>query len=148
MSNYPDSFRVNCVGELPCNNNKQFCDVSKKPIIIENNNVVENNNGIKNNNRIKNNRINNTTTTNYCKPYKAPIRIIQDNKIIETPKSAHSWSNQRSYGNIVIGTHDSCNNVHGRVHPFNRINPLSEPYIGPAVKKDAWALNKVQIKRK
>ena len=42
MSNYPESFRVNCVGKLPCNNNKKFCDVSKTwPTIIENNDVRE-----------------------------------------------------------------------------------------------------------
>ena len=135
MSNYPDSFRVNCVGNLPCNNNKRFCDISKKPIIIENNNVVEED-------------IQHHTTTNYCKKYSQPMKIIQDNLVTEKPKSSHSWSNQRSYGNIVVGRHDTCNNVHGRVHPYNRIFPLSEPYIGPAEKKDAWALNKVKINRK
>ena len=137
MSNYPESFRVNCVGKLPCNNNKKFCDVSKKPIIIENNDVRENNG-----------RVNDNTTTNYCQNYAAPINVINDNIVREKPKSAHSWSNQRGHGNIVVGTHDSCNNIHGRVHPFNRIFPLSEPHIGPAVKKDAWALNKVKINRK
>ena len=141
MSNYPDSFRVNCVGQLPCNNNKRFCDVSKKPIIIENNNVVE-----EENNKMADRSGN--TTTNYCANYNPPMRVIQDNIVVEKPQSAHSWSNQRSYGNIVVGTHDTCNNVHGRVHPYNRLFPLSEPYMGPAVKKDAWALNKVKINRK
>ena len=122
MSNYPDSFRINCVGELPCNNNKKFCDVSKKPIIIENNRVVEG-------------EEQHSTTTNYCKNYNPPMRVIQDNKIVEKPKSSHSWSNQRSYGNIVVGSNDTCNNIHGRIHPYNRLFALSEPHIGPAVKK-------------
>ena len=126
MSNYPDSFRINSVGELPCNN-KQINVNSNKPIIIENNNLIEND------------------TIN--KFYNSPNNVTQDNTVSEESKSTHSWSNQRSYGNIVVATHDTCNNVHGRIHPFNRLHALSEPYIGPAVKKDAWNMNKVKVVR-
>ena len=47
MSNYPQSFKSNCVGTIPlgkynntCSGNKPFCDLSTHPIIIENDKVV------------------------------------------------------------------------------------------------------------
>jgi hypothetical protein len=138
MSQYPDSFRVNCVGTLPCNNNKQFCDHSKGPVVIQNGAVVSEERSSE-----KLNKIDNSSTT-HCQSYGTPQRVIQDNEIKEKPNWTHTWSNVRGYGNIVVATNDSCNNVHGRVHPYNRITKLSMPYDGPAVVKDAWKMNKAE----
>lgn len=56
----------------------------------------------------------------------SPTKIIQDNGVNFPLKNNHSWSNSRGYGNIVVGTFDSCNNVHGRVHPYNRLPKLDK----------------------
>ena len=144
MSQYPDSFRVNCVGTLPCNNNRKFCDVSKEPVVIQNGNVVSEENSPQVNQPI--NKASSTTT--HCLAYKAPQRVIQDNEVNFKPQWAHSWSNTRGYGNIVVATNDTCNNIHGRVHPWNRIQPLSMPYDGPAVVKDAWKMNEAENLKK
>ena len=140
MSQYPDSFRVNCVGTLPCNNNRKFCDLSNEPVVIQNGNVVSEENSQNIQKPVKS--VNSTTT--HCLPYGAPKRVIQSNEITEKPKWSHSWSNVRGYGNIVVATNDDCTNIHGKVHPYNRIHPLSMPYDGPAVIKDAWKLNEAE----
>ena len=151
MSQYPDSFRVNCVGTLPCNNNRQFCDSSKNPVVIQNGIVVseESSSDVLNTQNTQSpllkNEINaGDSTTTYCQAYGVPERVIQDNEINQKPNWSHSWSNQRGYGNIVVATDDTCNNIHGRVHPWNRIAPLSMPYDGPAVIKKAWKMNKAE----
>lgn len=140
MSQYPDSFRVNCVGTLPCNNNRQFCDHSKAPVVIQNGKVVSEESSAEKITK----PMNNESSTSHCQAYGVPERVIQDNEIKEKPKWTHTWSNVRGYGNIVVATNDSCSNVHGRVHPYNRIKALSMPYDGPAVVKDAWKMNKAE----
>tara|TARA_B100000963_G_scaffold45853_2_gene34250 strand:+ start:609 stop:1046 length:438 start_codon:yes stop_codon:yes gene_type:complete len=140
MSQYPDSFRVNCVGTLPCNNNRQFCDHSKGPVVIQNGKVVSEESSSEKLTR----PIKNVSTTSHCQAYGVPEKVIQDNEIGEKPKWTHTWSNVRGYGNIVVATNDSCNNIHGKVHPYNRISSLSMPYDGPAVVKDAWKMNKAE----
>ena len=40
-NSYPDSFRLNCVGKVPCNNNFNVCDDTNKPIVIENDKIVQ-----------------------------------------------------------------------------------------------------------
>ena len=72
-----------------------------------------------------------------------PLRIGDEPATIEDTDyiiTVQSYSD----GNIVVATNDSCNNVHGRVHPYNRISKLSMPYDGPAVVKDAWKMNKAE----
>ena len=127
MSSYPEAFKLNCVGKLPTDNNYSVCQ--EKPIILENNNVVPK--GAKHLNR-------------GCAPYKAPKNVIQDNTFQGNKVSAKSWSNTRGYGNIVVGTYDINNDIHGRIHPWNRITPLTQPYDTPVVVKDAWSMNKVK----
>ena len=85
-------------------------------------------------------------TTN-CLPYKAPKSVIQNNNVEFNFSNSNTWSNTRGYGNIVVGTSDNQNNIHGRIHPWNRIHPLSTPYNTPVVVKDAWAFNKIRYNR-
>lgn len=65
-----------------------------------------------------------TTKTTHSQLMEAPSKVIQDNSVNFSLQNNHSWSNSRGYGNIVIGTYDSCSNIHGRVHPYNRIPKL------------------------
>ena len=37
----------------------------------------------------------------------------QSNNVDFTKTYNKSWSNTRGYGNIVVGTHDTCNNIQG-----------------------------------
>ena len=123
MSSYPDTFRINCVGKLPCNTNSSIC--SNKPVILENNRIVDD------------------TSTTHCMKYFAPKNIIQDNHVDYNITNSHTWSNARYYGNIVIGTNDTCNNIHGRVHPYNRIPALYNEYEG-RLENPAWNNNKAE----
>lgn len=124
MSSYPDAFRINCVGKLPTDNNYSIC--KQKPIILENKNVVEEGNQ----KPVK------------CQPYNPPTSVIQSNLVPKNAVSNKSWSNSRGYGNIVVATHDTENNMHGRVHPYNRLRPLTKPYQTNVEVNDAWAINK------
>ena len=143
MSDYPQSFRANCVGTIPlgknnntCSGNKPFCDLSKHPIIIENDKIVSEEQAFE-----KMPGMVRQSTNSHCQAYGHPQNVIQSNEIHEKPQWSHSWSNQRGYGNIVLATNDTCNNVHGRVHPYNRLTALKQPYEGPAVIRDAWKIN-------
>ena len=62
--------------------------------------------------------------------YKTPElnNIVSENKIDYKLSSNHTWSNQRGYGNIIVGNLDTCNNIHTRVHPYNRIDRLNYPF--------------------
>ncbi len=130
MSSYPETFRLNCVGKLPTDENYSVCQ--SQPIILENKSVLQGAND----------------QTKGCTPYEPPMNVIQNNSVKFNKKSNKSWSNTRGYGNIVIGTHDTENNIHGRVHPWNRIFPLSSPFETPVDVKDAWSMNKVRHIRK
>tara|TARA_B100001093_G_scaffold519364_1_gene608029 strand:- start:279 stop:644 length:366 start_codon:yes stop_codon:yes gene_type:complete len=120
MSSYPDAFRLNCIGKLPTDSNYSVCQ--QKPIILENKNVVE-----KGHNRPES-----------CSAFAAPQNVVQDNAVPSGLVSNKSWSNVRGYGNVVVATHDTENNMHGRVHPWNRLNNMASPYETPVVTKDAW----------
>uniref|UniRef100_A0A6C0JIA6 Uncharacterized protein n=1 Tax=viral metagenome TaxID=1070528 RepID=A0A6C0JIA6_9ZZZZ len=130
MSSYPEAFKLNCVGKLPTDNTYSVCQ--QKPIILENNNLAQGSN----------------YKPQGCPTYEPPREVIQSNNVDFTKTYNKSWSNTRGYGNIVVGTHDTCNNIQGRVHPWNRINPLSSPHDTPVVIKDAWSMNKVRHVRK
>ena len=93
----------------------------KSTIILENKNVVE--------------QGNNRSTS--CSAFTPPQNVVQNNKVPVGVVSNKSWSNVRGYGNIVVATHDTESNMHGRLHPWNRINPLSSPYETPVVTKQA-----------
>tara|TARA_Y100000389_G_scaffold79344_2_gene76093 strand:+ start:2884 stop:3222 length:339 start_codon:yes stop_codon:yes gene_type:complete len=88
---------------------------STKPIVKENDRTIPD--------EMQHSR--DTTTTTFHQPYGTSNRVIQDNNVQFELQNNHSWSNSRGYGNLVIGTFDSCNNIHGRVHPWNRIRPLN-----------------------
>ena len=60
------------------------------------------------------------TITTFTQPNSVPSNVIQDNTVNFDLKNNHSWSNSRGYGNVVVGTYDSCSNIHGKVHPWNR----------------------------
>ena len=120
MSSFPDAFRINCVGKLPCNTNYNNC--SNKPVVLENNRVIH------------------ETNTTHCKKYSVPKNVIQDNIIDYNVSSVHTWSNARGYGNIVVCNNDSNNNILGRKHPYNRIPALHHEYSG--LKNHAWNNNK------
>jgi hypothetical protein len=104
MSSLTEAFTINS----PENTNK-------KPIIQENNRTVPDS--------MQESR--DDTTTTFNQPHGIPGCVIQDNKVQFDLKNNHSWSNSRGYGHIVIGTYDSCSNIHGRIHPWNRIRPLN-----------------------
>jgi hypothetical protein len=85
--------------------------VNKKPIIQENERKIPDSMQLSQDN----------TTTTFNQPNSIPSGVIQDNRVQFDLKNNHSWSNVRGFGNINVGTYDSCNNIHGRVHPYNRI---------------------------
>ena len=148
-NSYPDSFRLNCVGKVPCNNNFSVCDTSDKPVVIENDKIVPDQ---RRNQRIEDRqnyqggmvRRQSRSTTTHCLPYDTPKRVIQNNLIDFKPVDNHSWSNQRGYGNILVATVDNQNNVKGSVHPYHRLQPLKQPYDGPADIYNAWRMNKAK----
>lgn len=129
MSAYPQAFTINKVGDLTCNNNFYYVDNSL-PIMMDERRVVPA-----------------MSTTTHCQAYRPPMEVIQDNTFPSPHFNERSWSNHRGYGNIVVATHDTCNNIRGRVHPWNRIPKLDMPYSGPAVIEDAWNLNRVKTSR-
>lgn len=65
------------------------------------------------------------TTTTFNQSHGAPKCVIQDNKVQFDLQNNHTWSNSRGYGNVVVGTFDSCSNIHGRIHPWNIIRSLN-----------------------
>ena len=115
MSSYPDAFKLQCLcDKTNCVNIKCSCPCQKC------------------------NRKNIALTT-HCQPFGTPMKVIQDNKIDYPYESSHIWSNNRAYGNIVIGSSDSCGTIYGRVAPFNRIPKLNEPYDTNVVPDSAWS---------
>tara|TARA_B100001093_G_C26837431_1_gene1019015 strand:+ start:585 stop:1052 length:468 start_codon:yes stop_codon:yes gene_type:complete len=148
-NSYPDSFRLNCVGKVPCNNNFSVCDNTNKPIVIENDKIVQERG--RNQTEMRQDdyqqgmvRKGARSTTTHCLPYDAPKRVIQNNLVDFRPVDNHSWSNQRGYGNILLATADNQNNVKGSVHPYHRLQPLRQPYDGPADIYNAWRMNKAK----
>ena len=115
-NSYPDSFRLNCVGKVPCNNNFSVCDNTNKPVVIENDKIVPDQRRNQRIEDIQNNqqgmvRRGSRSTTTHCLPYETPKRVIQNNLVDFKPVDNHSWSNQRGYGNILLATVDNQNNV-------------------------------------
>lgn len=129
MSSYPSAFKLQKVGKLQHNH-----IASNKPIVLENNRVVPLNSTDKH------------LTTIHSQPNRAPSNLIQTNKV-DFKTTTPTWSNSRGYGNIVIGTHDTCSNVHGRIVPYNRLPPLQEPYDTNVEVNDAWDFNPNQFNK-
>ena len=125
-----------------------FQDFNIKPYL---NKKPPNDNSITNGRRYNLRKLSNEFETNrhtvHCLPYKAPNRVINNNYVEYPSVKTHSWSNTRGYGNIVLATNDSCNNIHGKVKPWNRIESLNCPYNTPVDVSMAWNVNKVQAKR-
>ena len=99
MSNYREAF-TNTINKGNRN----------KPIIQENNRKIPN----------KMQKSEDPTITTFTQPNSVPSKVIQDNTVNFDLKNNHSWSNSRGYGNVVVGTYDSCSNIHGKVHPWHR----------------------------
>lgn len=123
MSNlYPKVFYNSCVGKVPCDM-KYGCSNTKMDQDMKKNNRIhqlrERFNPLNNS---KSDLKNKCSDKNYsqCKGYKSPSKIIKSNGLEFPEISPHSWSNTRSYGNIVIATNDTCSNIHGKVKPYNR----------------------------
>tara|TARA_B100001093_G_scaffold346014_1_gene330658 strand:+ start:777 stop:1235 length:459 start_codon:yes stop_codon:yes gene_type:complete len=148
-NSYPDSFRLNCVGKVPCNNNFDVCDNTNKPVIIENDKIVpeQKKQFTQQGYQQGNVRKASLSTTTHCLPYDGPKRVIQNNLIDFKPVNNRSWSNQRGYGNILVATSDNQNNIKGSVHPYHRIQPLRQPYDGPADIYNAWRMSKIKLNR-
>ena len=164
MSSFPNVFDTKCLSDkkIECSSTG-FCNLElpNNDYFLKNN--VKKNTDISNNNIDKLNAnsldheklnevfpFNPSMTYKSCKKgiYQTPREILNDNILIEDPKSSHSWSNQRGYGHITIGTFDTCSNIHSKVHPYNRIAPLPMPYDGISDKSfSAWNTNKVSVER-
>ena len=157
MNNYPEAFNINCAKSLACDTPGSGCRLQNVLVMENKNNKLVNKTSklVKkrditkeykiNNNKIYNHRTYNTTL--HCTPYQ-PIKTTIQNRNIDFPSSnSRNWSNQRSYGNIVLGTSDSCNNIYGKVKPWNRIEKLNCPYNTNVDVNMAWNLNRVKIKR-
>lgn len=64
---------------------------------------------------------------------------IQNNHVDYPLNSYHTWSNQRGYGNIVVGTNDANHNIFGSIYPWNRIPQLQSPYDTFVKIENAWS---------
>ena len=142
MSNsYPDVFQKNCAGAYWCDTPVKGCNLSmskkvsgKKKVVAESENVMSEDSLV--------NVTVDRSSTIHCLPYKPPSKVIGNNTVNFKTVNTHSWSNQRGYGNIVTATNDTCNNIHAKVKPFNRIEPLSAPFFTNADVKMAWRSSK------
>ena len=120
MSNkYPNSFYLNCVGNIPCDRSSNCIHENSKikKEIIENKKIHLLREKIYPRGNINLSSKCNNIKKSICEGYDNPSKIIGNNIDFELTNS-HSWSNTRSYGNIVIATNDTCNNIHGKVKPF------------------------------
>ncbi len=106
MSSYNEAFKV--------------CNIPKKSKIVKKPRIFENYRPIPQSKQVSED----TSKTTHQQESSLPSKVIQDNSVNFPLKNNHSWSNSRGYGNIVIGTFDSCNNMHGRIHPYNRLDKL------------------------
>ena len=123
MSNYPQAFTNTCLCGSSCNNN--ICKCTNSTCKCS-----------------KNKQREPYFTTTHCQPFSPIMNIIQDNKVDFSNDTKHNWSNQRGYGNIVVSTADNCNNVVGRVAPYNRIPTLSLPTSSNIDPQYAWSNKK------
>ena len=81
--------------------------------------------------------------------YDTPREILNNNYLTDELHTSHTWSNQRGYGHITVGTFDSCSNIHTKIHPYNRIDPLPVPHNGIVDDQfSPWNTNNVITKRK
>jgi len=116
-SNYPEAYNQNCnINEqIPCKNSNNFCKKTSTKFIYNKNKSIPKTNYNPNPNYYKN-------SDKKCKKYKRPVVVLNNDNVVKyTSTNSHSWSNQRGYGNIVIASNDTCNNIHGTVNPWNRI---------------------------
>tara|TARA_B100000242_G_C43050370_1_gene490713 strand:- start:1546 stop:1935 length:390 start_codon:yes stop_codon:yes gene_type:complete len=124
MSSYPDAFRINCVGKLPCNTNYNAC--SDEPIVLENRKPIQ------------------ESSTSHCRKYSPPRNVIQDNQVDFRVNNDRMWSNSHGYGNIKVSSNDKNNDIVGRVHPYNRIPALDN--TNNNLSNHAWNNNKAEYK--
>lgn len=87
---------------------------------------------------MKNNN-NSCTHTTYAAPIQNLQNVIQDNKV-ESILTDETWSNQRSYGNLVYGKMNE-QNIQTMVRPYNRLEPLKSPYFTNVDTDLAWKSN-------
>jgi hypothetical protein len=123
MSNlYPKVFYNNCVGKVPCDINSSCSNTKMEQDMKKNNKIHQLRERFNPLNNSKANLKNKCSNKNnyQCKGYKSPSKIIKSNEVEFPINNPHSWSNTRSYGNIIIATNDTCSNIHGKVKPYNR----------------------------
>jgi hypothetical protein len=70
-----------------------------------------------------------------------PLATVQTNEVDYPQQSFHMWSNQRSYGNVVVGTSDDKGNILGKVSPWNRLSSAQHPYDTFVKIENAWSTN-------
>ena len=142
MSEYPGIFNKKCMSkqDIKCNSH-DLCNL--------NINTVGSDKNIINIDKTDRNGLSPFNNNTKC-GYKSPSLeyVVSDNNVINIPRSSHSWSNQRGYGNIVVGSFDTCSNIYSKVHPYNRIPPLSIPTETNVDTNMAWNVNKVKVNRK
>ena len=137
-NNYPNIFKNNCAKKISCNTNLNLsCKSGLDNINNELNRLKEQEQNIKKNTQKRIDREKGTV----CSNYNSPIDVNENNSINFNLLNNHSWSNQRGYGNIQIGSFDSCNNINGEVFNWNRIPKQYKPYSSPANVNIAWSKN-------
>ena len=139
-NSYPDVFKTNCAGAYWCDTPAKGCNINK----IKSNKVVKKQKVVSESILAEDaeNVLVNDNSTIHCLPYEAPTKVIGNNKVDFKTVNSHSWSNQRGYGNIVSATNDTCNNIHAKIKPWNRIEPAHSPYFTNADVKMAWRASK------
>lgn len=125
-NNYPNSFKENCAKKMECDNSSKTCKNSSVYIKKELNKLKKSNDN-KNNSKTQ------------CIEYSNPKKEIKENIINFDILSNHTWSNQRGYGNIMLGSNDNCNNLNNKIYNWNRIPKQNNPYSTPANVDMAWA---------
>ena len=161
MSSYPGIFDTKCVSDkkIECLSTG-YCnqDIPNKDYHLTKNEETLKEEQIKkmNINSLDNDKImyvhpyNPALTYKSCKKgsYDTPKQILNNNYLLDEPHTSHTWSNQSGYGHIIIGSFDSCSNVHTKVHPYNRLDPLPFPHNGIVDEKlSPWNTNNVVTKR-
>ena len=121
QGNYPDVFNNSCIKNVECQTHTSNCKKKKlstfnvkstKPKVISKP----------------------TSHHNQCLNHSKLLNesIVNDNKVDFDTSNNPSWSNQKGYGNIVVGTFDDCSNIHNKYYNWNRIPALTKPYSSPA----------------
>ena len=121
MSNkYPNAFYSYCVGKVPCDGTSECIHQNSKmdKDIHENKKLHLLRERILPSGRTDLSKGCSNQVRSICEGYESPSKKIEGKDVNFEIKGSHTWSNTRSYGNIVIATNDTCNNIHGKVKPF------------------------------